>query len=174
MKDVAFVVPILIVGGTLLIKSMSKTDPFYTQELLFLAFLFGLLFLWHRGKQASAERMKALELGWDLADGPYSSSPARNVVIVGMLMPVSLLGLACLASSSRPDLSGMIWFAASVLGMTTLICGTILLLRQPALPAAPERNRQRGVVLKSHTADPDEFDVVSQRASNGHPSEVRS
>lgn len=172
MKDVAFVVPILIVGGTLL-TSMSKIHPSYTQELLFLAFLFGLLFLWHRGKQASAERMKALELGWDLADGPYSSSPARNVAIVGMLMPVSLLGLACLASSSRPDLSGTIWFAASALGITTLICGTILLLRQSTLPSAPERHHQRGMVLKSHT-DPDEFDVVSQRASNGHPSEVRS
>ncbi|WP_406695152.1 hypothetical protein V5E97_29355 [Singulisphaera sp. Ch08] len=177
MKDIALVVPILIAGGTVLVSISSSSwnngHPNHTQNLAFLAFLFGLLYAWHRGKQAAAERMKALELGWSPPSFSSSSSIGRGTLTAGMFMPVSLLGVAWLASVSRPDLSTPIWSAASLLGMTTLICGTILLLRQPSLSSFPEPTRQRGVVLKS-TADPDEFDVVSQRGSNGHPSETRT
>lgn len=177
MKDIALVVPILIAGGTLLVSTQSTSwdnrHSDHTLELAFLAFLFGLLYAWHRGKQAAAERMRAMELGWSHSDPRPSAPIGRGTVTIGMMMPVCLLGVAWLASSSRPDLSTPIWSAASLLGMTTLVCGTILLLKLPSSSSPPERYQPRGVVLKS-IADPDEFDVVGQRGSNGHPSETRS
>jgi hypothetical protein len=176
MKDLALVGPILVVGGTLLVSvnwSTSHHNPNLTQELVFLAFLLGLLLAWHRGKQSAAERLKAIELGWDVSECLPSSSLNRSAVAVGIGTPVSLLGLASMASSSRPELASPIWVSASLLGMTTLICGTILLLRHPASSSTRESSRPRAIVLKTN-ADPDEFDVAGQRGSNGHPPEERS
>ncbi|SIO59026.1 hypothetical protein SAMN05444166_5899 [Singulisphaera sp. GP187] len=176
MKDVVLVVPILIAGATMLAATQSRpwqaTPGYHTPELAFLAFLFGLLFAWHRGKQSAVERMKAMDLGWNLAADSPASSPRRSVVGFVMLMPASLIGVAGLASSNQPNFSFPIWSAASLLGVTSLICGTILLLNQPASLSPLEPSRRRGVTSKP-TVDPDEFDVVSQRGSNGHPSEAR-
>jgi hypothetical protein len=176
MKDLALVGPILVVGATLLVSvnwSTSQPNLSLTQELVFLAFLLGLLFAWHRGKQSAAERLKAIELGWDVSEGLPSSSLNRSAVAVGLGTPVSLVGLASMASSSRPELASPIWFSACLLGMTTLICGTILLLRHPAGSSPRESGRPRAIVVKTK-ADPDEFDVAGQRGSNGHPPEERS
>lgn len=178
MKDLVLVGPILMVGGIFVVSTQSGnwhgSGSHFTLELAFLTFLFSLLFAWHRGKQAAAERLRAMELGWRQPEGAASSPISRSTVTTGIMMPLGLLGIAWLASSSRPDLSTPIWSAASLLGMTTLICGTILLLRQPSLLSSPSERRSeiRSGIVKANT-DPDEFDVVSQRGSNGHPFEAR-
>ncbi len=143
MKDLVLVGPILMVGGIFVVSTQSGNwhgpGSHFTLELAFLTFLFSLLFAWHRGKQAAAERLRAMELGWrqperlgSLTDRPEHGDrrdhdavgPVRHR-LAGKLVPPRPL---------NPDLE-----RASLLGMTILICGTILLLRATFLVVGPLR-----------------------------------
>lgn len=115
------------------------------------------------------ERMKALELGRPLpgepadddhsAAAPSSDRGAR----IGIWVPLGSLGIALAATSSRPDaaasLTNMaVWISAAVVGVTGVICGTILAFRTPQ-PAAPSLRR---APLKP-ALDEDALDIVSRR-----------
>ena len=180
MKDVVLVAPILIAGGTFLISLADSSHhhrPYYVQELVFLAFLLGLLYAWHRGQRLAAERLRALELGWVPAEGFEPPRPERTLIATGAWTPVVLLGLASMAATTRPDLSPGIWVATILLGMTTLICGTILILTMTlrnSWTASRQGSRAPHRAGFKPMTDPDEFDVVGQRGSNGYSPEERA
>src|SRR5262245_16808028 len=85
------------------------------------------------------ERMKALELGrpWPCdplaeAEAQAGSSPERGVRI-GVWVPLGALGIAFVTSSAmtnRADMTHMaVWISAAAVGVTGVICGTILAMR---------------------------------------------
>jgi len=176
MKDALLVGPILVVGAVLvnsLATASSRHESYRSEELVFMAFLFGLLYTWYRGKQTAAERLRALELGRELPGVVPSWPVGRVIATLGIGAPAVLVGLAWMANSSQQRDASAIWFTTSLLGVTTLVCGTILLLRLPASTIAGRQAVGRGSTTKPET-DPDAFDVVGQRGSYGHYPEERS
>jgi len=176
MKDALLVGPILVVGGFLL-SSLSSADSRHEsmrgEQMVFLGFLFLLLFTWYRGKQSAAERLRALELGRTLPDLGPVWSVGKVVATVAIGVPVALIGVIWTTSFSPYRDSPAIWITTAFLGMTTLICGTILVLKlAPASTAGLPGDRRP--VLSKLPIDPDAFDVVAQRGSNGLYPEERS
>lgn len=177
MKDALLVGPILVVGGFLLNSlswSNTRHERMREEELLFLGFLFLLLYAWYRGKQAVAARLRALELGRELADATPSAWPVGKVVAtVGIGGPVALTGLILMVNSSPYRDPIAVWFTTAFLGTIGLICGTILMLKlAPATTAG--RQSDRRLLPSKPITDPDAFDVVAQRGSNGLYPEERS
>lgn len=170
MRDVALVAPIIVTGGTILVAILDShrgPSSTFVPQLVFLGFLLGLLFAWHRGKQAAAERLRALELGWGPTETVGRRAPAQRAITIGVATPIVLLCLAAIAGTVEPDLSPGVWITALLLGMTTLICGTVLLLFRPASFQPRSEPASHRATYKP-MSDPDEFDVVGQRGSNGH------
>lgn len=159
LRDAVIVGPVLIAGAVSLMGAYEASWrnqsnlPFF---LLFLAFLFGILLVWHRGKLRSAERSRHFE-----PDGGAGWVPARAVVAVGAGVPLGSLALAWLASVSNHTETSAIWGFASAVGITGLICGTYLLARVPGslFSAHPRHAFDR----KPAEYDPDAFDVVGRR-----------
>jgi hypothetical protein len=118
-----------------------------------------------RGRELEhAEKMKAIEMGrpWPLdkaeakpapeAAGPPEPLPSALIKSV----PLGSLGIAAGASVIlRPE--PMVWLAAGAVGMTSLICGTVLSLRQGPATPRQEMNPAKPV------SDPDALDVVGRR-----------
>lgn len=114
-----------------------------------------------------AERMKALEVGrpWSSADPvePASADSSDNKAItLGIWVPLGALGIALAASSSHGPgnpAGWTIWLAAGAVGVTGVICGTILALRSPSsgIATRPIGNDAKAMV------DDDAFDTVSRR-----------
>jgi len=176
MRDALLVGPILVVGGFLLdslSRATSRHESMHAQELFFLGFLFVLLYAWYRGKQMAAERLRALELGRALPE-PMAFWPAGKVVAtVGVGGPVGLTALVWAVNSYPSRDPTSVWLAIALLGMTALVCGMIVLLKLP--PAwSTGRPSDQHTLLSKPVTDPDAFDVVAQRGSNGPYPEERS
>src|SRR5262245_40329770 len=90
------------------------------------------------------ERMKALELGrpWPgetLAETEaHAGSSSERSAKIGVWVPLGALGIAFVATpiiSNRADMTHMaIWISAAAVGVTGVICGTILAMRTPQAP----------------------------------------
>jgi hypothetical protein len=106
-----------------------------------------------------AERMKALEMGRVLPGDETWSSPGRISLAIGAGVPVCVFGLAWLATQTVGFRSDF-WHAASGVGCTSVICGTIL-----AAKNSSQRTRQAATAMdqKPHF-DPDAYDVAGSRA----------
>jgi hypothetical protein len=121
-----------------------------------------------------AERMKALELGRDFPDdvatarlkaafeqterGEEGESQALARKCFSTALWVALCGFLAATGAVQSVSSGVAYAIAAAtgaIGVTALICGTILATRQPA-PAARE-------TASKSPADPEAFDVVSRR-----------
>jgi hypothetical protein len=105
-----------------------------------------------------AERMKALEFGRTLPGDETWSSPGRISLAIGAGVPVCVFGLAWLTSQAvgfRSD----IWQGASMVGCTSVICGTIL-----AAKTFSHRAREAATAMyQKPSLDPDAYDVAGSR-----------
>jgi|SRR5579864_2288001 len=111
-----------------------------------------------------AERMKALELGRPWPPGvenPSASSEGSPGQKIAIAVPLGALGIAWLASTppwNHGEISQIIWGAAGLVAVAGVICGTLLVLRQPSGASGSQR-----VPVKPYQHDPDEFDVAGRR-----------
>jgi hypothetical protein len=107
-----------------------------------------------------AERMKALEVGATLPGDEPWWSPSRICVAIGAGVPIGVFGLAWLASTSS-NAREEVWIGASMVGLTSVICGSIL--------AAKEFTRRGRAEAAFQTAfakpyfDADAYDVAGRR-----------
>ena len=106
------------------------------------------------------ERMRALELGRTLPGDEPWSSPARISLSIGAGVPVSVFGLAWLATQAV-GYQERIWMGATMVGLGSVICGSILAAKHFTLRAEAESlaaNANPKPVM-----DADAFDVVGSR-----------
>ena len=174
MKDAVVIGPVLIAGAFAL-NGVSEasyhggTSAF--EYLLFLAFLGVVLLVWYRMKLRSSERMKALALGRerDRAPAPrealsagaaaVASNPSTAMVIAGPVGVSLFAWLTSLTTSSDPQ---FVWSVAGLLGVTSMVCGTVLLARK----SPDAHGREVGGWLTSRKPpvyDPDAIDLVGRR-----------
>jgi hypothetical protein len=113
------------------------------------------------------EKMKALEMGLTPADesaGESEWTPLGVAAAIGVWVPIAVFGGALAATFfSRVNLE--IWMAALGIGMTGIICGTIMMFRLPARPAGSGSRSQGVGALPSNKSaiDPDAFDTAGRR-----------
>jgi hypothetical protein len=117
------------------------------------------------------ERMKALELGLPFPDaapkpGDAEPTPARPWAMIGVWVPLAVFG-ATLGAALWGEVSipPAVWFAAGCIGVTGIICGSILLLRLPASTLADRSSASAGAGAASPKPmlDPDAFDTAGPR-----------
>src|SRR5438128_865185 len=108
-----------------------------------------------------AERMKAMELGLPFPDtagngGDTESMPARPWTLIAVWVPIAVFGATLWGEVPIP---GVVRAVAAGIGVTGIICGTILLLRLPASTAAVASQGIAGDKAPSPKAmlDPDAF-----------------
>jgi hypothetical protein len=106
-----------------------------------------------------SERMKALELGRTIpgeAGSGDRSLPSKIAGWIGAGVPIGVFGCAWLASE-KFGYHEEVWLAAALVGITAVICGSILVILLNAKPAAapPVDSKPR--------IEEDAFDVVSGR-----------
>jgi hypothetical protein len=116
-----------------------------------------------------AERMKALELGrpWPGDKVPEVESVPERATDrgghIGIWVPLGALGIAFAATSSQPQSAHgadiAVWISAAAVGVTGVICGTVLAMRTPP-PAAPAPSPRSTF---KPPAEEDALDVVSRR-----------
>lgn len=169
MKDAIIVGPILAVGVVML-RGAAEASWGQSQHLvsymLFLVLLFGLLFLWYRGKHRAAERLKAMELGRSPAELGLTWTPGRVCVTVGTWVPLGLFAIAGMATLNRHPDNAVIWISAAAMGITVLVCGTYLMTRLPAssFTGSPPTHAANGAyAAKPEAEDPDAYDFVGRR-----------
>jgi hypothetical protein len=112
-----------------------------------------------------AERLKALEMGRPLpGETAIVGSPKVAGAGVGVWVPISALGIALAATGGSVESQAAdvaIWVSAGCVGVTGVICGTVLALRgtardgRTAAPGASAKN--------SHSFEEVEYDTVSRR-----------
>ncbi len=110
-----------------------------------------------------AERLKALELGRPLPGDPATDgATTHRDNRIGLWVPLGALGIALGAMNSTGDSTAavvVIWAAAGAVGVTGVICGTILAMRAPS-PAVPA---PRSLFPTKAPAEDDAVDTVSRR-----------
>ncbi|MFO0949951.1 MAG: hypothetical protein U0835_02135 [Isosphaeraceae bacterium] len=177
MKDFFVVGPVIAAGLFALIameESLSRRGGSATEYLLFLAVLAGVLLAWYRMKTRSAERLKALEVGRDRPrdDAPAAFDPTKAAVAIGVGAPVGVSLVAWMVSLTTEAEPGIVWGVSGMLGLASLVCGTVLMVRLG--PAAMNGRDARNVhsngrpeawhaVAKPPVTDPDAFDLVGRR-----------
>ena len=112
----------------------------------------GIAFVWHisilgiRNSQReqelkSQERMRAIECGYPLDE----HKPVNAGIAIGTSVPCTAFGCAFLASFLGVG-SSFIWQSAAMVGITAVICGTILAYKsvetrvEPGIPRKPAPN----------------------------------
>jgi hypothetical protein len=106
------------------------------------------------------ERMKALEVGRTLPGDEPWWSPSRTIVAIGAGVPVGVFGCAWLASvSSR--VHEEVWVMAGMVGVTSVICGTVLAAKESARRRQTEAAIQ--AVYEKPYLDADAYDVAGRR-----------
>ena len=106
-----------------------------------------------------AERMRAMELGHNLAEDE-SWTPAGIAVAIGAGVPLAALFLAFIATKQVPsETIKVIWMAASMVGIAGVICGSSLAGMQLSKRDQPSTAPADAKPIY----DPDEFDVVGSR-----------
>lgn len=117
------------------------------------------------------ERMKAMELGLPFPDTTAKSedtesTAARPWTLIGVWVPLAVFGATLGAALwDGVSISPGVWFAAGCIGVTGIICCTILLLR---LPASIVADRMPGTSSAKAPnpkpmLDPDAFDTAGRR-----------
>jgi hypothetical protein len=109
-----------------------------------------------------AERMRALELGRTLPQDENGWSPPRICVAIGAGVPIGVFLCAWLASQSggQPEL---IWPMAGGVGVTAVICGSLLAARHFTLRAEAEIGTHAADSNGKTPIDADAYDVVGSR-----------
>lgn len=100
------------------------------------------------------ERIRAIELGRVLPKDESWWSRGRISAMIGAGVPVIAMFLAWMASESMGGREE-VWITATVIGVTSVICGTRLATKLPA----PDPM----ILNAKHDMDPDAYDVVSRR-----------
>jgi hypothetical protein len=103
------------------------------------------------------ERMKALELGRTLPQDEPWLSPTKIGAAIGILVPIAALTAAADASR-QVGYHEELWLAATLVGITGLISGPILVFTSARKSAAPSASLE----TKPYVAE-DAYDVVSSR-----------
>jgi hypothetical protein len=178
MRDAVVVGPVLVAGAFALngvSEAWSRPGANAGEYLAFLAVLAGVLLVWYRLKTKSAERMKALELGRDRdrdrqapakADG---LAPAAAAVALGVGGPAAVSLVAWLTTLTTQGDPEIVWPISGLLGVTSVICGTVLLARQYPRPHPhPPEQATNGRFAwepsaKAPVYDPDAIDLVGRR-----------
>ena len=118
----------------------------------------------HRRELAFRERMRAMELGLNPpSESPSPFWPSLAAIAIGAVVPLGSMIFAWLASRSNPNAEDM-WPAAAGIGVTGLICGTILAAR---LGCSRSKSQESAPAAADHRAkpsfDPDAYDTVGSR-----------
>jgi hypothetical protein len=110
-----------------------------------------------------AERLKALELGRPMPGDRATEVATRNTHNgIVLWVPLGALGIALGAMNSTGDSTAAviaIWAAAGAVGVTGVICGTILAMRAPS----PEVPAPRHLFSTKAPTEDDAVDTVSRR-----------
>lgn len=121
----------------------------------------GLKFARFQRELEHAERMKALEMGCTLPRDETYWHPARIAVTIGAGVPIGVFTCALISTESsgfRQD----VWMSSMVVGLTSVICGTVLAARHFNHRAENERIATLRTVSKP-VFEEDAFDVVGSR-----------
>ncbi|APW62534.1 hypothetical protein [Paludisphaera borealis] len=110
-----------------------------------------------------AERLKALEMGRPLpGESTPEYSPKGAGTGIGVWVPICALGIALAATTDSNNSEAAdvaIWVSAGCVGMTGVICGTILAVR-----ATMQNGRTANHFAPSkHSFEESEIDTVSRR-----------
>jgi hypothetical protein len=108
------------------------------------------------------ERMRALELGRTLPQDELWWSPARICVAIGAGVPIGVFFLAWMASQSVGHYE-LIWPMAAGVGITAVICGSLLAARHFTLRARAESGTTYAPLDGKPPVDADAYDVVGSR-----------
>jgi hypothetical protein len=108
-----------------------------------------------------AERLKALEMGRPMPGETVAQGPA-SAIGIGFWVPICVFGIAVGASqvSHGAATEVAIWVSAGCVGVTALICGTILAMRAQALDG---RAADHLASAAKPSFDEHEVDTVSRR-----------
>jgi hypothetical protein len=110
-----------------------------------------------RREMEHLERMRALELGRTLPQDEPWWSPPRIAVLIGGAVPLGVF-LSVGAATSFVGFHEGMWVAAAMVGMASVISGSIL----AGLSYNQRRTSDRPEVTKPYVED-DAYDVVSSR-----------
>ena len=150
----AFLQPALILATILAATSVVWGPGLY----------FGLRQERRKREQEHAERLRAIETGHPLPGTPTWWTPPRLAAAMGVFVPLGTAALATIATlGTHSDwFPFVIWPAASAVGVTGVIGGTVLASRlggtEPGPTSAPLRD-----TTKPLWHDPDALDVVARR-----------
>lgn len=103
------------------------------------------------------ERLRALETGHGLTQDKGVSSG----VSIAVGAPAAVFGIAFVASLANQSAVPFVWPMAGAVGITAVICGTILAYRQPVPGRSDVTMTTRSE--KQPICDPDTFDVAGRR-----------
>jgi hypothetical protein len=112
-----------------------------------------------------AERLKALEMGRSLPGDPMHPGSYRSAGMgIGVWVPIAALVLALAASitsNGSETAVAFAWVSAGSVGVTGVICGTILALRGPI-----REDESNAPYFPAKPSSEDvEFDIVSRRGA---------
>lgn len=116
----------------------------------------------HKRAMEHAERMRALELGRTLPQDEPWLSPAKLSALIGVVVPISVFGIAWEACESIGYREEIFLFAGLV-GVSGVICGTILALKGFELRARAESSPSTAHSLAKSHFDADAYDVSGAR-----------
>jgi hypothetical protein len=108
-----------------------------------------------------AERIRALELGRTLPQDEPWWSPAKLSAAIGVGVPSVAMFCAYWATESVGFRDG-IWVSSMLVGMSGVICGTVLASQHLKHRAEAQRAADRAYAAKP-PVDADAFDVVASR-----------
>ena len=109
-----------------------------------------------------AERMKALEVGRTLSGDEPWWSPSRIIVAIGAGVPVGVFGLAWLVTETA-GAQEEVWVGAIMIGMTSVICGSLLAAKQFARTGHVGSGTSSPHLADKPHFDPDAYDVAGRR-----------
>jgi hypothetical protein len=112
----------------------------------------------HRKREMEhAERMRAIELGRPFPGDAGWWSPGRTAVGIGVAVPISIFGIAFVASLLTGEAAPFIWPSAGAIGLAAVICGTVLASRVPTpRPQEPDPRAKPYI-------DPDAYDAAEHQ-----------
>ena len=102
-----------------------------------------------------AEKMRAMELGISMEDPQHCWSMRSLAALIGGGVPLGALFLAYIANSHSQNAD--VWGMASSVGITGLICGSILAARASKSESCSNQTNTKPVF------DPESFESVSRR-----------